>query len=533
MQEALRFMETEIDRPAEDRVTTLDNGFELRVFAHTFPDGMFTNVYDLSWTPGSAHAALDFTARPEEVLSRARTAPATATGAFFVLADEASGLPPQTSLNLAIRERRILSLPVVDREVLLCRDGELTTDHVAADGELNLNGAPVSWTGSRTGRTAESYVYGNGNVVIARRRDASTGSVRVLDEASRRTPAIPGSSATPAGERWADVGFVAVGDGTFRSTAVAEHGQLDIFAHDLVVRCRAAHLRPHGANTLAVTRIGALHGDNFPDFAVSVGPSLDVPDYLAHSINQDRSHGEPAFSDERRVRMVLFRGLDDRTHIRLYDGRPASPTFRGATPTEARDHIAAGTGYRWGCFLDGGQTAKMWVVEDGVLTSYGNRHYLRWPDATEKNFIWVPDIGRPVSSCITFRAEAGGALSLAYAAEGLRVASDLGQAARRGEGLRGSAEKVVPKHDIGQKIGKVLGPPQEPAAGRDDPNPSPRVADRTLRAAPPPAPSPALGLERDLELCRLVGRAAQRGDGSSCCGASGGQRRRAVMIQAR
>jgi hypothetical protein len=103
------------------------------------------------------------------------------------------------------------------------------------------------------------------------------------------------------------------------------------------------------------------------------------------------------------ARLVLYEDLDSKTHLRLFDGRPGSPDFRGVTPSEARDAIAADTGYRWGCFLDPGQTAKIWIDENGTLTSYGNRHYLRWPQNDKDNFVWIPDKGRPVSSFITIR----------------------------------------------------------------------------------------------------------------------------------
>jgi hypothetical protein len=409
MAEALRFMETEIDRPATSRVAGLDDGFELRTFSHTFGDGGLTNVYDLSWGPGDARAAVRLSARPTTGDEVAQGALAITTAAFFVLVDETSGLPRQTSLNLAIEQGRILSLPVTDREAVLCQDGVLSMDHITADGLLTINGVGLTWAGSRTGRTAESYIYGNGNIVVARKVDSATGTtVRALDEESRFTPAMP------AGVGWVDVGFSALGDGGFNSAAIAPEGGLDIFAHDIVVRCQEKHISQHGTNRMTIVRVGSLQAESLPDSAVTVGPSLDVPDFSAHPINRDPSLGDiPPFADQRHARLVLYADPLARTHIRLFDGRPASPTFRGVTPSEARDAIAADTGYQWGCFLDGGQTAKMWVVEDDAMTSYGNRHYLRWPERDADPFVWAPDRGRPISSFIAFQRERSAARSLA------------------------------------------------------------------------------------------------------------------------
>jgi hypothetical protein len=395
-------METVIDRPAASRITDLGDGLELRIFSHSFSDGGFTNVYDLSWHPGDVKAVVRVGTRPADAVELAHDVPATTTAAFFVLLDKASGLPAQTSLNLVIDRGRILGLPVADREALLCRDGVLSMDYILAEGQLVINGTELTWAGSRSGRDGQSYVYGNGHIVITRRRDPAKGSLRVLDEASRLTPAMP------ADGRWVDVGFVAAADGGFRSAAVAPEGGMDIFGHDLVVRLPAQHVESQGDNRLDITRVGSLRAEAFPESAVTVGPSLDTPDFPAHPINRDLSLDvSPTFVNQRKMRTAFYQGLDGRTHIRLFDARPGSPSFQGVTPVEARDLITADTGYQRGCFLDGGQTGKMWVVEDGARTSYGNRHYLRWPVGDSDEFVWVPDRGRPIPSVITIQPRQG------------------------------------------------------------------------------------------------------------------------------
>ncbi|SCL25903.1 hypothetical protein GA0074694_4359 [Micromonospora inyonensis] len=289
-------------------------------------------------------------------------------------------------------------MPVVDREALISRAGALSMCNLTAAGRVSINGTELTWTGSRTERQAECYVFGNGNMVITRRDDPEKGSVRVLDEASRLTPVLPPRAG------WVDVGFTSTGGRGFRSTGIATDGGLDIFAYDLVMRCQARHVDLRGDNLLEIRSIGELHVDAFPDSAVTVGPSLNVADFATHPINTDRSLDVlPPFAPSRRARMTVFEDRVGRTHLRLFDGRPGSLVFQGATPQEARDSIAADPGFRWGCFIDGGQTAKMWASLNGELTSFGNRHYLRWPKADEKEFVWVPDSGRPISSIITLQ----------------------------------------------------------------------------------------------------------------------------------
>lgn len=180
-------------------------------------------------------------------------------------------MPRQASLNLAINDGRIASLPVVDREAVMTRDGALSAGHIRAEGEFAINGSCVTWAGSRTGHSADCYVYGNGNAVITHERDQATGTLRVLDEASRLTPAIPQDDRG----RLIDVGFIAAEDGSFRSVTTSETGELDIFSYDIVARCPAGHIDPDSENRLDVLRIGSILGNDLPESAVSVGhPSI-------------------------------------------------------------------------------------------------------------------------------------------------------------------------------------------------------------------------------------------------------------------
>lgn len=400
--EAAAFMETEIDRAVTERVSQIGEGIELRTSVRSLSDNGFSNEYDIVCEPGAGAARIHISDRPVEprATEQAHGALVTTSAGFFFLADNASASPRQASLNLGVSDGRIVSLPVVDREAVMTRGGVLSAARIRAEGEFALNGSNLTWTGSRTGRSADCLVYGNGNAAITHQKDPATGTSRVLDEASRLTPAIP----VEARGRLIDVGFMAADDGSFHSVAVSAAGGMDIFRHDVVVRCPAECIEPAGENRLDVLRIGSLRGDDLPESAVSVGPSLDTEDFAAHPINHDPSLGSvPPFTDRRMARMVLYEDFENRTHLRLFDGRPGSPNFRGVTPSEARDAIAADTGYRWGCFLDPGQTAKIWVDERGTSRSYGNRHYLRWPQSDEDSFTWVPDKGRPVPSFITIR----------------------------------------------------------------------------------------------------------------------------------
>lgn len=391
-------METEVDRPVATQVSEIRGTIKLRTWAHTVGEAMFCNVYDITWEPGSATARVDISTRPVDGQAAGHSAGAlvTAPAGFFFLADRCSGLPRQSSLNLAISGGQIRSLPVTDREAVLSRRSTLSAGYVRARGLLVLDGTTLTWAGSRAPRSADCYVYGNGNAVICHQSDPVTGALRVLDEASRLTPPIA------ADGTMTDIGFMSMADGGFRAVATSPSGGMDIFTHDLVLRCPADFTRPRCPNRAEILEIDWLRCNDLPDAAVSAGPSLDCPDFTAHPVNHDGSLGSrPPFTGRRMARMVLFADSQNRVHLRLFDGRPQSRAFPGVTPAEARETIARDTAYRWGCFLDPGQTAKLWVHGENGMTSYGSRHYLRWPDNPAGGFAWVPDAGRAVSSFIT------------------------------------------------------------------------------------------------------------------------------------
>ncbi|GLV87988.1 hypothetical protein Slala03_76770 [Streptomyces lavendulae subsp. lavendulae] len=397
LEQADSFMRSEIDRPAASEAKELGRGAVLSTRHVDLSDGNFTNVYDLSWVPRQAIASIGVPAEPSPVHAAMGTKAsllALASAAFFHLADTGAR-PRQATLGLAVERGRILGLPVSDREALVCRTGLLSVVHVPAAGELIWNGAALRWAGSRTTHEADCFVYGNGNAEIVRRTDPGTGSARTLVERSRFTPPVP--------QGWVDVAFKASHqNGRFVSTRVAAGG-LDIFAADLVVRCPVSFVQGPLGNMIEIGSVGPLTGADMPEAAVSVGPSVETEDFDAHPINRDLSLGDNrAFGDRRAARMAVF-GTAERTHVRLYDGRPGSETFAGVTPAEAAADIRSENGYVWGAFLDGGQTARICTVHGQGVTAYGNRHYLRWPHAAEERFEWTPDDGRPVGSVIALR----------------------------------------------------------------------------------------------------------------------------------
>jgi hypothetical protein len=314
------------------------------------------------------------------------------SGGFFYLADYCSSAPRQLALNLSISRGNLRSLPVADRESVVAGRNSLEVRSLVALGTLSLNGHDLDWSGSLTDYDTEVKVYSNGNAQIDHQRHPVTGTSRVLNESSKYTPINTDDS-------FMDVGFIGRGGNNFIGVVGSTEGGVDIFAHDFVLRCPQKYIK--GNSELEVHTIGGVALSRFESGAFSAGPALNIANFENHPVNRDRSLGsKPPFANVHLARTVLYKSDDGLTHIRLFDGRPESDTFTGVSPSEAVSHALSEGAIEWGCFLDPGQTAKLCVNDFSGVKSYGNRHYMRWPNEDNPDFLWVPDAGRPVANVI-------------------------------------------------------------------------------------------------------------------------------------
>ncbi len=396
--EAQTFMQDTVDVPVLARREDIGRGLSFRAFPLDLEGGGFTNVYDISFREGDVtptiHTHTELTSVYE--IARRELSPMAVTGGgFFYLADTGSAVPRQPALNLAVSNHRVRSLPVVDREAIVCENQRISASHIPALGVLSLNGYELSWSGSLTSHDTDIKVFGNGNTVITHQYSEATGSIRVLDEASRFTPEIKDDDVI-------DVGFIAHEDGLFVSQETGKGG-VDIFAHDMVLRCHERYLLDN--QTMRLLTIGGLALGAPLRGALSVGPMLTPQAFEDHPINRNMSlGGKPPFVERPLARTAMYASADGTVHVRLFDGRPGSEVFPGVTPSEVVANVTEDDDIAWGCFLDPGQTAKLCVYGgDGNINSFGNRHYLKWAKAPGEKYAWVPDIGRPSGSAIALQ----------------------------------------------------------------------------------------------------------------------------------
>jgi hypothetical protein len=396
LNEALQEIKPIIEQPVKPRDETLVNGARFRAFPEPLGEDAFTNVFDITYNPQSVHANIQVYDQPQSLYERMydNREPYTvmASGGFFFLTDRHSAVPRQRSLNLAISNGQLHSLPVTDGEALLCQDNKLRASTIPALGVLTLDNTELTWAGSRTSHLADCHVYGNGNSVITHHPDANRGSIRKLEETSRFTPLIDWESDL------VDVGFMRTGNTTFKGVWQSK-GLLDIFAYNLVLRCPEKYIT-NDSPSLHMRTIGPVVIDSLSG-AISVGPQFTDSALENHPINSDRSLGsKPPFISRRMARMALYETIAGDIHIRLYDGTLGSACFPGVTPQELLRSVKQEAEITWGCFLDPGKTSKLCIRTPQEIESHGNRDYILWPKMPDGEYVWQPQAGRPITSVI-------------------------------------------------------------------------------------------------------------------------------------
>lgn len=396
---AKEFVRERVDAPVLEQTEALGEGMVLHSFSQELEEGKFTNVYDLSFPAEHVQPSIELHDRLTSVFDhvKAHSDIRVATcGGFFFLADQASAVPRQLGLNLALVDGQMHGFPVVDREAVLVSGERLSTEHLQALGVLGINNAELSWSGSLTEYETDTKIFANGNSIITHVQNDATGSSRVLEESSHYTPIIDVDDTV-------DIGFIRREDGIFVGVTSSNNGGLDIFNHDVIVRMHERHVHSE-LPEMHVRTLGGKAIDGSLQGALSVGPMLETENFTSHPVNRDASlGGRPPFLDVPLARTVLYETDDSMVHLRLFDGRPGSPVFPGVTSNQVVQFITREETVTWGCFLDPGQTAKLVVRGDDDIASYGNTHYLKWPKQPGEKFIWVPKSGRPTASMITLR----------------------------------------------------------------------------------------------------------------------------------
>jgi len=386
-----------------DKETQLYPGVQLRVQNIDLPDGSFTRSYDVLFNPDDN--SLDqsiFTANQPFYLRRLlrnNHQLLTAINAgFFFLTDDVTPQPLERGLNLVVRNRLPMSLPVTNRAAVMEYDGRLRVQEIAARGIIQIGNADVKWIGSRVHEMVnrDSVLYSAASSKIQHIRSSTTGSRRVLIQKSAKTPENP---------EMIDVAIsLDIQNTSMIVSKIVDGGGSDFLNSNFTLQIPKSNVRSllkvgNRVTPLLLDEVDFSHIES----AISIGPSIDHFIYNNdHDINHDPSLGSrPPFVDRRMARSVIYKDIEGLIHLRVFDGAPRTKSFQGLAPQEVAKLIPPDS-VQWAYHLDPGQSSKLVTKPaEGKVESFGNNHYLRGPKNVNQTFLWNGPNGRPVASAIT------------------------------------------------------------------------------------------------------------------------------------
>lgn len=362
-------------------------------------NGSFVNYYDISADSNISIElfSVDTPIHLKRLLQNDPDTVAVTNGGFFYLADEHSKQPQNSNYQLNVRSDGIHSLPSADRSFLYIEDGELRIKEIAATGTITMDGTSYSWRGAQSNHEAQGVLYTSASAVITQETSSVTGSKRVSSLIY-----------TPENENMIDIVIERTQSNSLIVEAIRPSGE-SLVQEGVGVLQISADIPVEIGTIITIPNIDGLN-PNLISAGFCIGPNVfHFSNNNDHEINHDTSLGtNPPFDLTRIARHIIYKDSEGKIHTRLFDGVPKSNVCRGVTPQEVAN-IFETMSVKWAYHLDGGQSAKLVTREtnqtDSIkkIISYGNKHYVRWPQKESHPFLWDPDGGRKVPSGIQFK----------------------------------------------------------------------------------------------------------------------------------
>ncbi len=360
----------------------------------------FTNAYDLSLKsnfPGNVVKV--YTRKSPLYLKRLLINEPEILGAinagFFYLVDKSNISPVDFNLNLCIRDKGIIGLPVADRPIVFTNENGVQVIEITAQGKIRIGSETFTWTGAKSrklkaDKNHDAVLYNSACCTIKHITNDNK-TKRVLDEDSNFTPKNDHATDLVIGEN----------NGELQVQRINKGGNTNYFDGNFIFQFTNKNIANIKLGDVAtIETIDTLDVSNIND-AITIGPNVyHFQNHEDHEINHDESLGSnPPFTERRMARSVLYKDKNGDVHFKIFDGVPKSSNFNSVTPQEVITIIPRET-VQWAYYLDPGQSSKLAIKDENKISVFGNAHYLRLPQDSRKPYIWSPINGRKVSSAI-------------------------------------------------------------------------------------------------------------------------------------
>jgi len=362
-------------------------GVWLRTDAITFPDGNFTNVYDIFWQPYQRGIVpfIHSSDTPYYLLDQMKqdkSLIAAINGAFFFLTDIAHRYPKELPYNFCVREGKLIGLPSSDQPTLYMQAGVLKTREVKAKGIIKINTQRLSWTGAQTkaAKRASVVLYNSKCCDVVKYRDPKTNiQVGELDNVHIYTR---------AGKQYTDIVVNTNRKGQLIVSAVRKGGHTHYFAGVFVLQCKGNVSRIKKGDVVEPLTLDGIDLQTVSS-GMTIGRRVDDPYFL-----------DPSRIHRRDARSIIAQDVKGNYHFMIFDGSKYIPGFNGVSAKDIRP-IFAKDKFKWAYFLDGGGSSRIIVRDRGQLRCLANEFVFQ--KLKNGKFVWDWEKGRIVASSIALR----------------------------------------------------------------------------------------------------------------------------------
>lgn len=336
-----------ITRPLTPSLEEIRPGVWLSTGTTTFPDGNFTNIYDLFWDSKNPTLTpyIHSAKKPFYLFDFIKKSPsifAVINGSFFFLVDNKESVVPKDSpFHFCIREGRIIGLLSSDEAVVYIQEGELHAQELKARGRMQIGNKIISWVGSSHNAEKRDLeiatLYNSGSARIVKSFDQKTG-VRngFLDTDHIRTPKNP---------EVFDLIIDIDKSGNLFVKKIKQGGDTHYFTGLMILQITGSNdfragdlVKPIMLDSLKLSGISS---------AITVNKSVQNPYFYT-----------PERVASRDARSVIAQDISGNIHFIVFDGSKYIPMFKGVSANDVSSYFPKNK-FKWAYFLDGGSSSRI------------------------------------------------------------------------------------------------------------------------------------------------------------------------------
>lgn len=372
----------------KDSEKEIRSGVFLTTSSITFPDGSFTNVYDLHWDQKTAGVVptIESSNEPYSLYDHIKNNPselAIIDGAFFFLTDVADSSPLDLCYNLCIREGVLMGLPSWDQPIAYVKKGRLKTYEPDAIGTIKIGKQVIHWKGANSetkkNPQLDAMLYNSKCSDVVKVRDPKTNiQIGILDSEH---------ITTPKGNVY-DVIVVLDKKGKLRISAINQGGGTHFFKGYFILQFSGKNKTFSVGDSVTPLTLDGLSLKGI-DSAITIGRNVKDPFFL-----------DPVRRERRDARSVLAQDRNGNFHFIVFDGSKYIPGFKGSS-AEMLLPFFVKKKFKKAYFLDGGGSSRLIVRHGKELNVLANRFAFR--KLENGRHLWDWKYARKVASSISLK----------------------------------------------------------------------------------------------------------------------------------